>query len=97
MKRVIFLRAKVQRYRMFSVFDETSCQKGYEIMKGTVKMFDKEKGFGFIHCDDGKDYFFHYSALVMDDYKTAEKGENVEFDVEESTRGPRACNVRKVD
>ena len=91
------MRAKVQRYRMFSVFDETSCQKGYETMKGTVKMFDKEKGFGFIHCDDGKDYFFHYSALVMDDYKTAEKGENVEFDVEESTRGPRACNVRKVD
>ena len=66
-------------------------------MKGTVKMFDKEKGFGFIHAEDGKDYFFHYSALVMDDYKTAEKGENVEFDVEESTRGPRANNVRKVD
>ena len=48
-------------------------------MKGTVKMFDKEKGFGFIHGEDGKDYFFHYSAIVMDDFKTAEKGEQVEF------------------
>ena len=65
-------------------------------MKGTVKMFDKEKGFGFIRDEDGKDYFFHYSALVMDDYKTAEKGEAVEFDVAESERGPRASNVKKV-
>jgi len=65
-------------------------------MKGTVKMFDKEKGFGFIHGEDGKDYFFHYSAIVMDDFKTAEKGEAVEFETEESTRGPRACKVTKI-
>ncbi len=65
-------------------------------MKGTVKMFDREKGFGFIHAEDGQDYFFHYSAIVMDDYKTAEKGEEVEFEVEESTRGPRACKVTKI-
>ena len=65
-------------------------------MKGTVKMFDKEKGFGFIKAEDGKDYFFHHTAILMDGYKTAEKGESVEFDVEESTRGPRACNVKKL-
>ena len=65
-------------------------------MKGTVKMFNKEKGYGFIRAEDNRDYFFHYSALVMDDYKTAEKGEAVEFEVEESERGPRAANVRKV-
>ena len=65
-------------------------------MKGTVKMFDKEKGFGFIHAEDGKDYFFHYSALLMDDFKTAEKGEAVEFEFEESTRGPRAGQVKKL-
>ena len=69
-------------------------------MKGTVKMFNKEKGYGFIHAEDNRDYFFHYSALIMknaDEYKTAEKGENVEFDVGESERGPRAANVKKVD
>ncbi|MBE6134774.1 MAG: cold shock domain-containing protein [Erysipelotrichaceae bacterium] len=65
-------------------------------MKGTVKMFNKEKGFGFIHAEDGQDYFFHYSALLMDEFKTAEKGEKVEFEVEESDRGPRAKNVKKV-
>lgn len=65
-------------------------------MKGTVKMFNKEKGYGFIHAEDNRDYFFHYSALVMDDYKTAEKGENVEFDTENSERGPRAANVKKI-
>ncbi|MBQ9457750.1 MAG: cold shock domain-containing protein [Bacilli bacterium] len=65
-------------------------------MKGTVKMFNAEKGFGFIHGEDNKDYFFHYSAILMDNYKTAEKGENVEFEVQESDRGPRATNVKKV-
>ena len=65
-------------------------------MKGTVKMFNKEKGYGFIRGEDGKDYFFHYSVLVMDDFKTDEKGENVEFDVQESERGLRANNVKKI-
>lgn len=65
-------------------------------MKGTTKMFNKEKGYGFIHGDDGKDYFFHYSALMMNDYKTAEQGERLEFDVEESERGLRAQNIKKI-
>ena len=65
-------------------------------MKGTVKMFIKEKGLVFIHAEDGQDYYTHYSALLMDEFKTAEKGEKVEFEVEESDRGPRAKNVKKV-
>jgi CspA family cold shock protein len=65
-------------------------------MKGTIKMFNKEKGFGFIKADDGSDVFFHYSAIVADGFKTAEAGENVEFDLEKSDRGPRANNIRKV-
>ncbi len=65
-------------------------------MKGTVKMFNKEKGYGFIRGEDGKDYFFHYSVLVMDDFKTAEKGEAVEFEVQESERGLRAKDVKKI-
>lgn len=65
-------------------------------MKGTVKMFNKEKGYGFIRAEDGHDVFFHYSALVMDGYKTASVGEKVEFDVENSERGLRASNVKKI-
>ncbi|MBP3713452.1 MAG: cold shock domain-containing protein [Bacilli bacterium] len=66
-------------------------------MKGTVKMFNKEKGYGFIRSEDGKDVFFHYSAIVMEGYKTATEGEKVEFDCESSDRGLRASNVKKVD
>jgi cold shock protein len=75
----------------------TKIQKGFgPKMKGSVKMFNKEKGYGFIRTEDGKDVFFHYSSLLMDSYKVAEVGEKVEFDVEESERGPRATNIRKV-
>jgi len=66
-------------------------------MKGTVKMFNKEKGYGFIHGDDNQDYFFHHSALIMEGFRTAEPGEHVEFEVQESDRGPRANNVKKID
>ncbi len=65
-------------------------------MKGTVKMFNKDKGFGFITTADGKDVFFHYSSLVMNSFKTIDSGEQVEFDVEESPRGPRATNIHKI-
>ena len=65
-------------------------------MKGTVKMFNKEKGYGFIHTEENTDVFFHYSSLVMDDYKTAEIGEKVRLDVEESARGLRAANIKKI-
>ena len=72
-----------------------SFRKG-QVMKGTVKMFNAEKGYGFIRTEDGRDAFFHYSALVMDNYKTAEKGEAVEFELEESERGLRANNIHKL-
>jgi CspA family cold shock protein len=65
-------------------------------MKGTVKMFNKEKGFGFIHAEDGNDVFFHYSSLVMDGFKTVEQGEAVQFDLEQSDRGLRAANIKKL-
>ncbi len=65
-------------------------------MKGSVKMFNKDKGYGFIRTEDGKDVFFHYSELVMENYKTAAVGETVEFEVEETDRGPRATKIKKV-
>lgn len=66
------------------------------MMKGTIKMFNKEKGFGFIHAEDGNDVFFHYSSLVMDGFKTVEQGEEVSFDLEQSDRGLRAANIKKL-
>ncbi len=65
-------------------------------MRGTVKKFDKEKGYGFITSADGHDYFFHYSQLVMEGFKTAEVGATVEFDPAETEKGLRANNIHFV-
>ena len=66
------------------------------MMKGTIKMFNKEKGFGFIRAEDGNDVFFHYSSLVMDGFKTVEQGKEVSFELEQSDRGLRAANIQKL-
>lgn len=65
-------------------------------VQGNVKMFNKEKGYGFIHCDNGDDVFFHYSSLVGEGYKTASSGERVEFEIKDSPRGPRAENISRL-
>ena len=62
---------------------------------GTVKLFNAEKGFGFISREDGSDVFVHFSAIQGDGFKTLEEGQAVTFDVEESDRGPQAANVEK--
>jgi CspA family cold shock protein len=63
-------------------------------MKGKVKWFNDEKGFGFITCDDGtKDVFVHFSAIQMGGRKTLTEGDPVEFDVVTSEKGPKAANV----
>ncbi len=65
-------------------------------MKGQVKNFNKEKGYGFITGENGKDYFFHYSSLNVEGFKTASVGQKVEFDEEEGERGLRATNINIV-
>ncbi len=63
---------------------------------GRVKWFSDEKGFGFIEQEDGKDVFVHHTALMMDGFRSLAEGQEVEFDLEDSDRGPRATNVRSV-
>lgn len=62
-------------------------------MKGKVKWFNDEKGFGFIGADDGRDIFCHYSAVQMPGRRTLNEGDRVEFEVEVAEKGPRAKNV----
>ena len=64
-------------------------------MKGKVKWFNAEKGYGFIVSEEGKDVFVHFSAIVSDGYKTLDEGQEVEFEVENGERGQLAKNVRK--
>lgn len=65
-------------------------------MQGKVKMFNQEKGFGFITLDDGKDVFFHYSQLMMEGFKTVDKDAEVEFEAVETDRGLQAHNIVKL-
>ena len=63
-------------------------------MKGTVKWFSAGRGYGFIQGEDGKDVFVHHTALPAGLY--LQEGDDVEFKKEESDRGPRAEEVRKL-
>lgn len=61
---------------------------------GTVKWFNNTKGYGFIAQNDGKDVFVHHSAIQADGFRTLKEGQEVEFDLVDSARGPQASNVR---
>ncbi len=66
------------------------------MVKGTVKWFNSEKGFGFITKEDGNDVFVHFSAIQGDGFKTLEEGQRVEFDVTQGARGDQAANVNRI-
>ena len=65
-------------------------------MKGTVKWFNNQKGYGFISTDEGKDVFVHYTGLLMEGFKKLEDGQAVEFDIVQGEKGPQAVNVTKI-
>jgi CspA family cold shock protein len=62
-------------------------------MKGTVKWFNDEKGYGFITSEDGKDVFAHFSQIQKDGFKKLEEGEEVTFDITDGQKGPQASNI----
>jgi CspA family cold shock protein len=66
------------------------------VAQGTVKWFNADKGYGFIAVDGGKDVFVHYSAILMDGYRSLEQGQRVEFEITQGQKGPQAESVRSV-
>ena len=65
-------------------------------MKGTVKWFNNQKGYGFISDEEGKDVFVHFSGIVSDGYKSLEEGQAVEYEVTDGPKGLQAVNVTKI-
>ncbi len=66
-------------------------------MKGKINKLIQRRGFGFIDAEDGQEVFFHRSALEGIDFNALEEGNDVEFDVEEGPKGPRAVKVNLVE
>ncbi|OGO05568.1 MAG: cold-shock protein [Chloroflexi bacterium RBG_13_56_8] len=62
-------------------------------VKGSVKWFNREKGYGFIAREGGDDVFVHYSSIDGSGFRNLNEGDEVEFDVESSPKGPQAANV----
>jgi CspA family cold shock protein len=65
-------------------------------VKGKIKKLVRDRGFGFVRGDDGREVFFHRSGLGPSDYDSLSEGDIVEYVVQEGPRGARAENVRAV-
>ena len=61
---------------------------------GKIKKLVRDRGFGFISDTDGREVFFHQSSLVEVKMEALNEEQAVEFDVENSPKGPRAVNIK---
>lgn len=65
---------------------------------GTVKWFNGEKGYGFISPKSGeKDVFVHFSAIIVEGFKTLKEGQTVEFLIVDGAKGPQAQDVKVIE
>jgi CspA family cold shock protein len=69
-------------------------KEGIFVPEGKVKWFNEKKGFGFIEQDGGKDLFVHHTSITGEGFKTLSEGQRVRFEVEETSKGPKANNVQ---
>ena len=64
---------------------------------GTIVRLMTGKGFGFLSDEGGVEHFFHQSGVQGAVFESLREGQRVEFTVEESIKGPRACDVRVIE
>ena len=67
-----------------------------EMVTGTVKWFNDQKGYGFLSQDGGADVFVHHSAIESQGFRSLAEGDKVKFSIEVGPKGPAAANVRKI-
>ena len=67
------------------------------MQKGTVKMWDASKGFGFITTEDDDELFVHLSDLhISVSNQRLLEGQSVKFDTRRDMKGDRAINVKVI-
>jgi CspA family cold shock protein len=63
-------------------------------MKGIIKLYNLRKGYGFITGEDGKEIYFHRTAIPTN--ITLDEGDEIQFKVKSSEQGPEAKNLKKL-
>jgi CspA family cold shock protein len=67
-------------------------------MEGRVKWFNEKKGHGFVETENDGDIFVHYSGIEdTGGFRSLQEGEKVDFEIEQTQRGPQAVQVKKQD
>ena len=66
------------------------------MVRGKVKWFNNQKGYGFITPESGSDVFVHHSAIQGNGYKSLDEGQAVEFEITSGPKGEQAQNVVKI-
>lgn len=66
-------------------------------VRGTVKWFNGEKGYGFITPEEGEDLFVHYSEIQGSGFRSLNEGAKVEFEVTQGKKGKQASAVTVVE
>ncbi|MCA8939924.1 MAG: cold-shock protein [Planctomycetes bacterium] len=69
---------------------------------GTVKWFDRKKGYGFVIVDNPEaegtvEAFVHYANIVGEGYRSLVENQAVSFDLQDSDKGPLALNVQALE
>jgi len=73
-------------------------QGEYFMQTGTVKWFNNAKGYGFILSESCEEELFaHFSAIVMDGYKSLKAGQAVQFEIQQGPKGLHAINIQPAE
>ncbi len=80
---------------------ENKGKLGELAMRGIVKFFDRDRGWGFVRnpddADDQKGLYFHSSHLHEPLTIPLAKDEDVEFDIGHNNKGQVATNVQRIE
>lgn len=80
----------------YDIFRANSYHQRCPHVTGKVKWFSPEKGYGFIQGDQDAEVFVHFTEIKGDGFRMLHDGEEVEFDILDTNRGPQAKNVMRL-